>query len=248
MTATATRRRFGSRALVLGALCIGVVTGSAFASGLAASLSFASGGLTPYRTCTLTATPTTTAVVIDTEVRQANPTTNYGTLTSFLVTSSGTANRRAYLRFDITACVPAIPSDATIRLATLRLFTTALPAECRTHDIFRVTATWTETGITWNSQPFGTSLNNPAQGSRTDAYDIGTPVGCANRTANAYIVGATVTADVAAFVAGTATNHGWMIRDDVEGSATARSATFSSKQLGNILQTPQLVITYVHVP
>jgi hypothetical protein len=39
-----------------------------------------------------------------------------------------------------------------------------------------------------------------------------------------------------------------MIRDDVEGSATTRTATFTAKELGTIAQEPQLVITYVTVP
>jgi hypothetical protein len=39
-----------------------------------------------------------------------------------------------------------------------------------------------------------------------------------------------------------------MIRDDVEGSATTRTATFTAKELGTIVQEPQLVITYVTVP
>ena len=39
-----------------------------------------------------------------------------------------------------------------------------------------------------------------------------------------------------------------MIRDDAEGSATTRTATFSAKELGTVAQEPQLVITYVLVP
>jgi hypothetical protein len=57
-----------------------------------------------------------------------------------------------------------------------------------------------------------------------------------------------VTADVSSFVAGTASNFGWMLRDDVEGSATAYTETFSAKNLGTASQAPQLVITYVSVP
>jgi hypothetical protein len=39
-----------------------------------------------------------------------------------------------------------------------------------------------------------------------------------------------------------------MIRDDVEGSLTTRTATFSAKELGTVAQGPQLVVTYVTVP
>ena len=232
-------------AAVVALVAVGIVAaGAAFAAGL----SLTSQALTPYRTCVLSGTPATTTAVIDASVRQATATTNFGTSTTNDIASSNAANRRLYVRFDLTQCSPAIPASATIRLATLRMYVTVLPAACRTVDIFRVTATWTEAAITWNNQPFGTAINNPASGSASDTYTAGTPAGCQNLTANLYIVGATVTADVAAFVAGTATNFGWMLRDDVEGSATARTQTYAAKNLGTASQAPQLVITYVSVP
>jgi hypothetical protein len=214
----------------------------------AAGLAVSSAALTPYRTCVLTATPSTSAVVADAEVRQASPGTGYGSQATVTVTSSGTANRRAHIRFDLASCAPAIPATAVVRLATLRLYASALPAACRTLDIFRVTASWTETGLTWTNQPLGTALNSPPTASRTDSFDVGTPAGCLNRTAGAYVTGADVTSDVAAFVGGSATNWGWMIRDDTEGSATVRTTTFSAKELGTLAQAPQLVITWVAVP
>ena len=45
----------------------------------------------------------------------------------------------------------------------------ACRAVCRTEDLFRVGASWTEAGITWNNQPFGTTVNNPATAQRTSA-------------------------------------------------------------------------------
>jgi hypothetical protein len=227
-----------------------LVAGALIAStGFAASLSVTSQGFTPYRTCTLTATTAASTAVIDASVRQASATTNFGTSTTNDVASQSAANRRLYIRFDLTLCSPAIASSATVRLATLRLFATVLPAAvCRTIDIFRVTASWTEAAITWNTQPFGTAINNPASGSRVDSFNVGTQAGCQNLTANAYIVGADVTTDVVAFVAGSVTNFGWMLRDDAEGNAVALTFTSSAKNLGTASQGPQLVITYVTVP
>jgi hypothetical protein len=216
-------------------------------AGSAASLSLTSENLTPYRTCTITATPATTTAVTDTTARQGSATNNFGTVATLNVISSS-LNQRTYLKFDLTACSPAIPSSATVRLATLRLYMSAVPAVCRVLDIFPVTATWGETTLTWNNQPFGTTINNPATGSRTGTFSVGTPVGCQNQATGAYVVGGTVTSDVATFVAGSATNFGWMIRDDTEGSATTRTTTFSSKEQGTVAQEPQLVITYVTVP
>lgn len=216
--------------------------------GLAAALNLASQALTPYRTCVITGTPATTTSVIDSSVRQGSATSNFGTQTTNNVATQSSQNRRLYIRFDLSLCSPAIASTATVRLATLRMYATAMPNVCRTVDLFRVTATWTEAAITWNNQPFGTAVNNPPSGSAVDTFAIGTPVGCENRTANAYIVGATPTADVAAFVAGTATNNGWMLRDDVENFASTYTSTFVAKNGTTASQAPQLVITYVNVP
>ena len=241
-------RLVGRLIVVVAAIAVGLATGRSLDPAAAASLNLTSESLTSYRTCTLSAATTTTTSVIDANVRQATATTNFGTTTTMLISSASAANQRIYVKFDLAACSPAIPSTATVRLATMRLYATVLPAVCRTTDVFRVTATWAEATITWNNQPFGTTLNNPATGSRSNAFDTGTPAGCQNLTANAYVVGADVTTDVAAFVAGTATNFGWMLRDDVESSVTARSTTYSTKNLGTIGQVPQLVITYVTVP
>jgi hypothetical protein len=229
--------------LVLGAV-VALCTTSAFA----ASLTLTSQTFTPYRTCTITATPATTTAVIDANVRQGSPTTNFGTVTATNVSSGSGINQRAYLRFDLTTCAPTIPSSAVVRLATLRLYLTAVPAVCRTIDLFAATASWTETGITWNNQPFGSAINNPATGSRSGSFTVGTPVGCQNQATGAYLVGGTVTSDVAGFVAGSVTNFGWMLRDDTEGSATTRTVTFSNKELATVGQAPQLVVTYVAVP
>lgn len=217
-----------------------VTTSSAYAT----SLSLASKPLTALKTCVLTATPAATTTETDSEIRQANPNSNFGTTNAINIASGSGANRRGYLHFDLTKCSPAIPTSASVKLATLRLFVTTLPAVCRTHDIFRVTAAWTETVITWNNQPFGTTINNPPTAQRTASLDVGASP-CQNSTNTQYVSGWDVTTDVAAFVAGTATNDGWMIRDDVEGSVPTRTGTYSSKNLGTLSRSPQLVVGYV---
>ncbi len=230
------------------AVIVVIAAALALQPGFAASLNLTSQAFTPYRTCVITGTPATTTAVVDASVRQGSAATNFGTVTTNNVASGNGANRRLYVLFDLTQCNPAVPSSATVHLATLRMFVTGLTAVCRTIDIFRSTASWTEAGITWNNQPFGAAINNPASGSSSDTFTIGTPAGCQNLTNNSYIVGGDVTTDVAAFVGGSATNYGWMLRDDVEGSATTRTETFSAKDLGTASQAPQLVVTYVVVP
>ncbi len=236
------------RILLLTAIAVGLLAGASLSVGSAASVSLTSQKFTPYRTCTLTATPTTTTVVVDSTVRQGSAATNFGTLTTITVSSASGANQRIYLKFSLTSCSPVIPASAIVRLATLRLYMTAVPAACRTLDIYPATVAWTEAAITWNNQPFGTTINNPATGSRTGTFNVGTPAGCQNQATGAYVTGATVTTDVASFVSGGSTNLGWMIRDDTEGSATTRTTTFAAKELGTVAREPQLVITYVVVP
>ena len=237
-----TAARWGAMAVV-----IGILLGVGHVVGAAASLNLTSQAFTPYRTCTITATPTSTTAVVDTNVRQASPTSNFGTVTPLTVSSGASINQRIYLKFNLTVCSPAIPTTAIVRLATLRLYMSAVPAACRTMDLYPTTVAWTETVVTWNNQPFGTTINNPASGSRTGTFAVGTPVGCANQAAG-YVVGGTVTTDVASWVSGATTNLGWMIRDDVEGSATTRTSSFAAKELGTVAQEPQLVITYVTTP
>jgi hypothetical protein len=232
----------------LAAIILGLMVGIGLSTGAAASVTLTSQNFTPYRTCTITATPVTATAVADATVQQAVATTNFGTTTSITVSSGTAINQRIYLKFDLTACSPAIPASSIVRLATLRLYLTAVPAACRTMDIFKVTAAWTETVVTWNNEPFGSTINNPATGSRSGSFNVGSTAGCQNLAAGAYVVGGTVTTDVASFVSGTSSNLGWMIRDDVEGSVTTRTATFAAKELGTVAQEPQLVVTYVTVP
>ena len=121
----------------LAAIVVGIAAGIGLSSGAAASLNLTSRAFTPYRTCTITATPVTATAVVDSTVQQTLATTNFGTTTSLTVSSGTAINQRIYLKFDLTGCSPAIPATAIVRLATLRLYTTAVPAACRTMDIFQ---------------------------------------------------------------------------------------------------------------
>lgn len=229
------------------ALLAGVVLGLSAVPGLAASLNAASQNLTAYRTCTLTATPSSTSVVADAHVRQAKPNTNYGTSTTLNVRSNTVGNERAYLKFDLTACQPVIAYGAIVRLATLRLFVSKLPTHCRTYDIFSATSSWSEGTITWNNQPFGTALNNPPAGSGSTSFTLGAHGSCQFQNEPASLT-ATLSSDVQSFVSGSTTNLGWMMRDDAEDSTGSEIGTFTAKDAGVIAEAPQLTVTYVVVP
>jgi hypothetical protein len=228
------------RALAVTAGMLLGVPSIAFAAGLTLS----SQKLTTFKSCALTAYPNSSTTDTDTYVDQLlQNSSSGGTATTISVDSSNGANRRIYIKFDLTKCNPSIPSTASVKLATLRLYVTTLAASCRTLDIFASTAAFSEASTKWNNQPFGTTINNPASGSRTDAIQVGTTP-CANSTLNAYVTGWSVTTDVANFVAGTSTNNGWMIRDDTENSAVAQLNTFSAREQNTLAQAPQLIVTY----
>jgi hypothetical protein len=212
---------------------------AAVSVGRAASLAVSSATLTVVRTCELTGYPSTTPIRADATVRQDRSTTNYGTSTTLAVRSSSGANRRAFLRYDLTQCTPAIPATASVKRATLSLSVTAtgLPATCRTEDVFRVTGSWSESTITWANQPSSSA-------SPTSSAVVGALLGCTNGTPLAY-VGWDVTADVQAFADGTATNNGWVVRDRTEGAAVVQAAVFASRNNGVAAAAPLLTVTYM---
>jgi len=231
-------RRALAPILALAAMAAAALVGTAGA----ATTPFSSRALAVSRTCTLTGTASSSTVAVETWVDQNAPNTNSGGTTTMFVQANGTKNRRTYLRFDLTRCVPAIPATATVTEAVLRLFMNQISTACTTEDVFRVTSSWGETTITWNNQPFGTAINNPPTGQRTGSIAVGAAP-CTNSTNNVYVTGWNVTTDVAAFVAGTATNYGWMIRDDNEGSANHNSRYVTS-EANQPTQGPQLIVTY----
>lgn len=114
---------------------------------------------------TLTATASTTSnsfsltPVADAQVASGNPATNYGTGTNIYLQSStsGFGNERGWLKFDLSG----LPAGSLIVGATLQLYNwkaagASMPAAVHPVD----DDSWTETGITWNSQPvFGPVLD-----------------------------------------------------------------------------------------
>ena len=172
----------------------------------------------PLSTCTLSAAADS---YVDSDLLRAG--SNFGTAATLSVQSSALANRRAFVRFDLTAC--ANFADARVTAATLTLVATSAAAG-RTYDLHRVTASWTETVITSNNQP-------AVAGSATAS--AATAVGPMSWS---------VAADVASFVAGTAANFGWRVRDRTEGAALSATSSFASRENGTAANRPRLVIEY----
>ena len=194
----------------------------------AASLGVATQRLTSHSAASQVP-PTTCSLgpAADTYVAEDAGTTNYGTSTSLLVRSEALANRRAFLRFDLSSC--SIPSNASIGTAALRLTLTSPPTVSRTYEVHRASAAWTEAAVTWSTQP---SVLAPA----TSSAVTGTTAGA--------IVEWSVKADVEAFVQGTVTNEGWRISDATESESTARESGFAAREEVTSSSRPVLTVTY----
>jgi parallel beta-helix repeat protein len=108
-------------------------------------------------TATFTATPTigtsgSTLTIIanaDSYVREAGPTSNYGTNVQLWVASGTGASYETYLKFTVSGIVGPVQS------ATLRVYSTSSTVDGPA--VYATTNSWTETGITWNTRPALTS-------------------------------------------------------------------------------------------
>jgi hypothetical protein len=233
----------GTRARLLAAAVAGMAVAPAV--GHADTLGLTSARLTTLATCSLTAYPASASIVGDSYVDEKRSGQVNGIATTMLVQSWVGHNQRAYLQFDLTKCITAPPATAVVRGAWLRLLSAALPATCEVYDVFAVSSAWNAATITWLNQPNppGTALNAPPSSQRASSSNAGTPATCVNHTAGAYVVW-DVTTDVAGFIAGSKTNNGWMVRDDVENNATQTQASFvaSDANLANV--APQLTVSY----
>jgi large repetitive protein len=201
--------------------------------GVAASLSITSENLTtftivapvPISTCTLT--PSADSYVDEATLQQG---TNFGGVTTLQVESSLSlgvvpTNKRSFVMFDLTSC--SIPAVASVQSATLSVFLSSAPTQNRTWNIDRVTAAWTEGGITWSNQPASTGSTSVATGVTSNVT-----------------LQATVTANVQSLVSGSLANNGWRFSDSVEGSATVRNGQFRSREFGAVARRPTLVVNY----
>jgi hypothetical protein len=169
----------------------------------------------------------------DTRINQRQPTTNYGTGAVLNVRNndgSGSVDnwaRDVLVEFDLSS----IPSTATIVSATLRLYYYSWvdtdPAG-RTLDLYALTGAWTETTVTWDTQPTRSSTSSATATVPT--------------TVDTWMDW-DVTADVQDFVSGTSTNNGWILRDEVAwGSSNIPVTRFRAREYGS--EPPTLVVVY----
>lgn len=164
----------------------------------------------------------------DAHVAEDSPLTNYGAGLVVEVQANSGATRRALLRFDLALCSPAIPADAIVHSASLRMTLTADAVDTRTYDLHRVTTTWNEVTVDWNNQP------------GIDASQVSS-IGVSAGTPAATLLEWNVVANVQDFVSGGASNDGWRIGDSSEATASSGLQLHAREAASD---RPQLVITY----
>jgi hypothetical protein len=227
------RRAVSLRALLfVSALTAVLASGVGFAAGLAitpqALTIFTSADMVPVTTCTRSA-------AADTYAHEDSAGTNFGTETTLHVRSGVRRvllltfpdNKRSFVRFDLASC--SIPSSSRVVSAQLSLFLSTAPSSSRTYQADRVTQAWTETDLDWNNQP-------TVAASATASSSTG--------TAGNVTIGWNVRSDIATFVAGTATNNGWRLKDLTEGADPARESRFNSREHATPTERPSLVVSY----
>ncbi len=134
--------------------------------------------------------------------------------------------KRAFVMFDLSS----IPAGSTVNSASLSLCFPKAPqagAAGHIHELHLVTSTWTESGLTWNTQP-------AAAVAVTDFITV---------PATAQCVTFTTTADVQAWVNGTS-NFGWRVNDQDEMLTTGYNAGYATREEPAIDQRPWLTVTY----
>jgi hyaluronate lyase len=197
--------------------------------GLASSLTVTAAHLTTAIQTYGAATTCTLAADADSYVNKSLGTTNFGTAITLQVDPDTVATQRAFIHFNLGSCSPSIPSTAIIQSATLRLTIAVLTTATRTVQLSPASASWTETGVTWNSQPGAGSVT--ASTSVPSGSTVGT------------VITWTAASDVQAFVSGASSNVGWRLSDSAEGVVGGPLLTFDSREAST--GQPQLVVTYV---
>ncbi|GEM_PF-3192221 len=131
----------------------------------------------------------------------------------------------------LQADLSTVPANATILDAELILEAITGPTTSRSYAAHQVTAPWAESSVTWST------INGNYVAAATDTQAI--PASFTGLKAW------DVTTDVAAFVAATATNNGWVIRDTASADTPPYESQWaSSEYLINPDQQPRLVIQY----
>lgn len=156
--------------------------------------------------------PVSLTAVEDTWANEQNPTwTGGGDDYYNMVGSQSGADHRLFVRFSL----PSVPAGCVLASATLRLYTDG-PDAGRTLGVYRgdpADPLWTETTLSWNSQP----------------EHIGTPATRLTVSTNGYLswTVTTLTKEIYA-----STDNGFVVRDQAEDNPTGYQQQYIARQGG----------------
>lgn len=159
----------------------------------------------------------------DARVDEEHAVANYGNAGTLEVESNEGKNQRSFLKFALL-----LPPGTAVADATLNIFMTDAPGFSRTYDLAPVVSPWSETGITWATQPGGLATSSSAT------------TGTVNDRWMQFAVGN----DVSSFVSGSLTNNGWRLGDREESTSTAPKAVFESSEEVQPELRPYLDVTF----
>jgi hypothetical protein len=153
----------------------------------------------------------------DAWLEQNSSSSNKGTDSDLKVKAQGsTDNFRAVVRF----AFPTLPAGCEVETATLRMYASSAKTG-RTLQALRLTATWTETGVTWANQPATSgAAATTSSGKNWREWNVATQVQAMYDAAGL---------------------HGFLIRDSVESGGGAEQ-TFNSREKSS--NRPTLILTF----
>lgn len=158
--------------------------------------------------------------------------TNYGTDQLLNVGDENAANlrSRSFLQPDLTG----VPTDRAVLSAQLELYVVGGNPTNLTANLYRVTASWVETGITWNNQP----ANDPSV--LSSLAGITTAVGWRAWTGLETLVRNWLT--------GTWSNYGVVLKKAVDGQSSTDSKSFYSSDYTTASLRPKWTIVTSELP
>jgi hypothetical protein len=152
----------------------------------------------------------------DTWVAEDQPSTKRGSQTSLEVQSrAGGRNRRVLVHFALPAA-----QFCTVASATLRLNATSSDPG-RTMEAYRAVGAWTESAVTWSTQPAATGA--PATAAASTGW---VQLDVTSQVQELYATG----------------NDGFLVKDSAEGQNPARRQAYDSKESSG--SPPELVVTF----